>query len=171
MPKYEKLAFRHGDEIIFVEMGVKVDDDMPGDASADAADEAPAAADAGSGTETGLAASENQEETGADASMFEGTDPLLDPMLNGASAGANLEFLLDVPVAVTVELGRTRKKIEEVLGVGNGTIIELTKLANEPVDIRVNHTLIAKGEIVVDKDKYGVRILETISRMQRIRSL
>ena len=71
---------------------------------------------------------------------------------------------------MTVELGRTRKLIREILGMGEGTIIELDKLAGEPVDILVNHKLIAKGEVVVIDENFGVRVTEIVSPMERMAS-
>lgn len=75
----------------------------------------------------------------------------------------NIEILLDVSMQVTVELGRTKMRVREILGLGEGSIIELQKLAGEPVDILVNGKLIAKGEVVVIDEYFGVRITEIIS--------
>ena len=83
----------------------------------------------------------------------------------------NIGLLLDVFMELTVELGRTRKLIREILGIGEGTIIELDKLAGEPVDILVNHKLIAKGEVVVIDENFGVRVTEIVSPMQRMGDL
>ncbi|MDR1786415.1 MAG: flagellar motor switch protein FliN [Spirochaetaceae bacterium] len=81
---------------------------------------------------------------------------------------ANIGLLMDVPMEMTVELGRTRKQIKEILGMGEGTIIELDKLAGEPVDILVNHKPIAKGEVVVIDENFGVRVTEILSPMERV---
>lgn len=88
----------------------------------------------------------------------------------GGEAG-NIGLLMDVYMELTVELGRTRKLIREILGIGEGTIIELDKLAGEPVDILVNHKLIAKGEVVVIDENFGVRVTEIVSPMQRMGEL
>jgi flagellar motor switch protein FliN/FliY len=80
----------------------------------------------------------------------------------------NIGLLMDVYMEMTVELGRTRKLIKEILGFGEGTIIELDKLAGEPVDILVNHKLIARGEVVVIDENFGVRITEIISPLDRM---
>lgn len=80
----------------------------------------------------------------------------------------NIGLLMDVYMEMTVELGRTRKLIREILGMGEGTIIELDKLAGEPVDILVNHKLIAKGEVVVIDENFGVRVTEIVSPMERM---
>ncbi len=83
----------------------------------------------------------------------------------------NISLLMDVYMEMTVELGRTRKLIKEILGMGEGTIIELDKLAGEPVDILVNHKLIAKGEVVVIDENFGVRVTEIISPMERVSNM
>jgi len=83
----------------------------------------------------------------------------------------NISLLMDVYMEMTVELGRTRKLIKEILGMGEGTIIELDKLAGEPVDILVNHKLIAKGEVVVIDENFGVRVTEIVSPMERVNNM
>jgi flagellar motor switch protein FliN/FliY len=83
----------------------------------------------------------------------------------------NIGLIMDVYMEMTVELGRTRKLIKEILGMGEGTIIELDKLAGEPVDILVNHKLIAKGEVVVIDENFGVRVTEIVSPMERMNEL
>jgi flagellar motor switch protein FliN/FliY len=83
----------------------------------------------------------------------------------------NIGLIMDVFMEMTVELGRTRKLIKEILGMGEGTIIELDKLAGEPVDILVNHKLIAKGEVVVIDENFGVRVTEIVSPMERMGDL
>jgi flagellar motor switch protein FliN/FliY len=83
----------------------------------------------------------------------------------------NLNLLLDIPLKVTVELGRTKKLIKDILEFSQGSIIELDKLAGEPVDILVNNKLIAKGEVVVIDENFGVRVTDIISQMDRIQKL
>jgi flagellar motor switch protein FliN/FliY len=93
------------------------------------------------------------------------------PSLQHQGAGSeqgNIGLLMDVYMEMTVELGRTKKLIREILGMGEGTIIELDKLAGEPVDILVNHKLIAKGEVVVIDENFGVRVTEIVSPMERV---
>ena len=80
----------------------------------------------------------------------------------------NIGLLMDVSMELTVELGRTKWQIKDILGMGEGTIIELDKLAGEPVDILVNHNLIAKGEVVVIDENFGVRVTEIVSSMDRL---
>ena len=86
----------------------------------------------------------------------------------GGGESGNISLLMDVYMEMTVELGRTKKLIREILGMGEGTIIELDKLAGEPVDILVNHKLIAKGEVVVIDENFGVRVTEIVSPMERV---
>jgi flagellar motor switch protein FliN/FliY len=83
----------------------------------------------------------------------------------------NIGLLMDVPLQVTVELGRTKKLIREILDLGPGSVVELDKLAGEPVDVYVNTKLIAKGEVVVIDENFGVRITEIVNPFERIKSL
>ena len=84
---------------------------------------------------------------------------------------SNINLLMDVHMEMTVELGRTKKSIKEILGMGEGTVIELDKLAGEAVDVLVNGQLIAKGEVVVIDENFGVRVTEIINPMDRIRDM
>jgi len=83
----------------------------------------------------------------------------------------NLQLLLDVPLQITAELGRATMKIEDVLKLGPGSIIELNKLAGEPVDLLVNGKLIAQGEVVVVDENFGVRITSILGPEARIKKL
>ncbi|WP_059104603.1 flagellar motor switch phosphatase FliY [Shouchella shacheensis] len=83
----------------------------------------------------------------------------------------NLNMLLDIPLEVKVELGRTRKTIRDILAIAQGSIIELDKLAGEPVDVLINDKLIAKGEVVVIDENFGVRITDIVSQKERITQL
>jgi flagellar motor switch protein FliN/FliY len=97
--------------------------------------------------------------------------PVQFPNLNNPSNArehGNIGLLMDVFMEMTVELGRTKKLIKEILTMGEGTIIELDKLAGEPVDILVNHKLIAKGEVVVIDENFGVRVTEIVSPQERL---
>ncbi len=82
-----------------------------------------------------------------------------------------LELLLDVPLDVSVELGRARMSIQELLTLGPGSVVELDKIAGEPLDILVNQRLVARGEAVVVNDKFGVRITDIISPTERVARL
>jgi flagellar motor switch protein FliN/FliY len=98
-------------------------------------------------------------------SEFEHTQRLDEKEVN------NLNMLLDIPLQVTVELGRTNRSVKEILELSSGSIIELDKLAGEPVDILVNKRLIAKGEVVVIDENFGVRVTDIISRTDRLKKL
>ena len=87
------------------------------------------------------------------------------------AAEPNLNLLLDIPLKVTVELGRTKKQIREILELTQGSIIELDKLAGEPVDILVNNKLIAKGEVVVIDENFGVRVTDIVSQAERFQKI
>ena len=83
----------------------------------------------------------------------------------------NLDFILDIPLKVTVELGRTSIIIKELLQLGQGSIIELNKLSGEPLETYVNGKLVAKGEVVVVNEKFGIRLTDIISPIDRIETL
>ena len=90
---------------------------------------------------------------------------------SAADLSVNMEFLLDISLDLTVELGRTKMLINDMLKLGQGSVIELSKLAGESLDILANQKPIARGEVVVVNDKYGVRLTEVISPMERIERL
>lgn len=94
-----------------------------------------------------------------------------DPNVISQSEARNLNMLLDIPLQVTVELGRTKRSVKEILELASGSIIELDKLAGEPVDILVNSRLIAKGEVVVIDENFGVRITDVLSQAERLNNL
>lgn len=83
----------------------------------------------------------------------------------------NLDFILDIPLKVTVELGRATVMIKDILQLGQGSVLELNKLAGEPLEILVNGKLVAKGEVVVVNEKFGIRIKEIISPIERIETI
>ncbi|SFM32093.1 flagellar motor switch protein FliN/FliY [Gracilibacillus orientalis] len=83
----------------------------------------------------------------------------------------NLDLLMDIPLQVTVELGRTKRTVKEILELSSGSILELDKLAGEPVDILVNQKLIAKGEVVVIDENFGVRVTDIVSKEDRLKQL
>ncbi len=88
-----------------------------------------------------------------------------------ATIEENFDLLLDVPLKISVELGRTRLRIQELIELGQGSIVELDRLAGEPVDILVNNRHIALGEIVVVNDRYAVRIVAVNKPSERMKSL
>jgi flagellar motor switch protein FliN/FliY len=83
----------------------------------------------------------------------------------------NLDLILDIPLKVTVELGRAKMIVNDLLALGQGSVIELNKLAGEPMEVLVNDKLVAKGEAVVVNEKFGVRLTDIISPMERIQQL
>jgi len=85
-----------------------------------------------------------------------------------SKTASNIDFLLDIPLEISIELGRTKMLINELLKLGQGSVIELSKFAGETLDVLANQRLIAKGEVVVINDKYGIRLTEIISPMERI---
>ena len=84
---------------------------------------------------------------------------------------ANLGFILDIPLEVSVELGRTQMLVNDLLKLGQGSVIELSKLAGETLEILANQRLVARGEVVVINEKYGIRVTEIISPMERVEQL
>jgi flagellar motor switch protein FliN/FliY len=90
---------------------------------------------------------------------------------SSADLSVNMEFLLDISLDLTVELGRAKMLIDDMLKLGQGSVIELSKLAGESLDILANQKPIARGEVVVINDKYGVRLTEVISPMERLERL
>ena len=89
----------------------------------------------------------------------------------GGKEERSLDFILDIPLEVSVELGRTKMVINDLLQLGQGSVIELTKLAGEPLEIKVNNKLVARGEVVVVNEKFGVRVTDIVSPMERVKSL
>jgi flagellar motor switch protein FliN/FliY len=85
--------------------------------------------------------------------------------------GSNLDIILDIPLDVTVELGRTKMPIRDLLQLGPGSAVPLSRLEGEPVDILANNKLIARGVVLVKDDKYGIRITEITGRLERLRGL
>lgn len=83
----------------------------------------------------------------------------------------NLQLILDIPLKVTVELGRTKMVVSELLNLGQGSVIELNKLAGEPMEVLVNDKLVARGEAVVVNEKFGVRLTDIISPTERVEQL
>lgn len=83
----------------------------------------------------------------------------------------SLDFILDIPLKVTVELGRTKMAIRDVLQLAQGSVVELSKFAGEPLEVLVNDKLIARGEVVVVNEKFGIRLTDIISPVERIEQL
>jgi len=89
----------------------------------------------------------------------------------GQPAANNLDMILDIPVSLTVELGRTKIAIRNLLQLAQGSVVELEGLAGEPMSVLVNGTLVAQGEVVVVNDKFGIRLTDIITPSERIRKL
>ena len=96
------------------------------------------------------------------------------PSLDGGGATPapkNIDFILDIPMQVTVQVGSTKMVIRELLQLGQGSVIELEKLAGEPMEVLVNNKLVARGEVVVVNEKFGIRLTDVISAAERVQQL
>lgn len=87
---------------------------------------------------------------------------------NTGQEAKNLEFILDIPLQLTVELGRTKLLVKDILQLNQGAVVELSKLAGEPLDVFVNSKLVARGEAVVINDKFGIRLVDIVSPNERV---
>jgi flagellar motor switch protein FliN/FliY len=100
--------------------------------------------------------------------------PIFNPLTAAgpaASAPADIELIMDIPVQLTVELGRTRIPIRHILQLAQGSVVELDGLAGEPMDVLVNGCLIAQGEVVVVNEKFGIRLTDIVTPAERMRKL
>ncbi len=99
----------------------------------------------------------------------------LESKVLGGAAGkkdvSSLDFVLDIPLEVSVELGRAKMLISDLLQLGQGSVVELNKLAGEPLEVFVNQKLVARGEVVVVNEKFGVRLTDIISAVERVKQL
>lgn len=100
-----------------------------------------------------------------------GFENLQDDAVDTSDDELNLEVILDVPVDISMEIGRTKISIRNLMKLNQGSVIELDRLAGEPMDVLVNGTLIAHGEVVVVNDKFGIRLTDVISPVERIKKL
>ena len=98
------------------------------------------------------------------------TFPPLETKTNETSV-KNLDFILDIPMQVSVQLGSTKMLIRDLLQLGQGSVVELEKLAGEPLEVLVNHRLVARGEVVVVNEKFGIRLTDVVSAVERIQHL
>ena len=114
---------------------------------------------------------------GAGETAVEEKEEIIDEEGSAETAGeesgepASLDLILDIPLAVTVELGRSKMLINDLLQLGQGSVIELTKLVGDPLEILVNNKLVARGEVVVVNEKFGVRLTDIVTPMERVKSL
>ncbi|HBR96115.1 MAG TPA: flagellar motor switch protein FliN [Gammaproteobacteria bacterium] len=97
-------------------------------------------------------------------------ETLADTAPQGADS-QNLELVMDIPVTLSMELGRTRMSIQELLQLNSGSVVELQRMADEPMDVLVNGTLVAHGEAVVIGDKFGVRLTDVVSAKERVKRI
>lgn len=153
-----------------------------GDASLNALDAALAEANTSAGTPAAASAADSAADDWA-AALAEQAEPAFNTSAAGAgvfqplsktSATAthkDIDLILDIPVKMTVELGRTKIAIRNLLQLAQGSVVELDGLAGEPMDVLVNGCLIAQGEVVVVNDKFGIRLTDIITPSERIRKL
>ena len=111
---------------------------------------------------------EELEDIGGEEGGLDG----MDEMSGGEKVDTkSLDLILDIPLTVTVELGRSKMLINDLLQLGQGSVIELTKLVGEPLEVLVNNKLVARGEVVVVNEKFGVRLTNIVTPMERVQSL
>ena len=112
-------------------------------------------------------------QSGTSVSAADTTAALFPKLSGGKTIQANndIDMILDIPVQLTVELGRTRIPIKHILQLAQGSVIELDALAGEPMDVLVNGCLIAQGEVVVVNDKFGIRLTDIVTPSERLRRL
>jgi flagellar motor switch protein FliN/FliY len=108
-----------------------------------------------------------------DAAAFASGEPTQFDALSGGTdkADVSLDMILDVPVTLAMEVGRTRISIRNLLQLNQGSVVELDRAAGEPLDVFVNGTLVAHGEVVVINEKFGIRLTDVISPAERVRKL
>ena len=109
------------------------------------------------------------EQADAESSGKAGFDELTDDSKPGSDV--NLDVVLDIPVNLSMEIGRTKISIRNLLQLNQGSVVELERLAGEPMDVLVNGTLIARGEVVVVNEKFGIRLTDIISPAERVKKL
>jgi flagellar motor switch protein FliN/FliY len=127
-------------------------------------------ADSGGEEDPWAAALEEQAEVEAEqAAATQLTEDATSSRL--ADSDLELDMILDIPVTISMEIGRTKINIRNLLQLSQGSVVELDRLAGEPMDVLVNNTLIAHGEVVVVNDKFGIRLTDVISAAERIKKL
>jgi flagellar motor switch protein FliN len=108
------------------------------------------------------------DETAEDVDNLDADDEVTSKKNMGTKS---LDLILDIPLTVAVELGRSKMLINDLLQLGQGSVIELEKLVGEPLEVLVNQKLVARGEVVVVNEKFGVRLTDIVSTMERVKSL
>ena len=186
LERYERFAFRIEPHLVFVEMGVKISElskaALPGESNLplnSSETDAPKPTPPSAAPESGSAAVQRSSADSAGGRPDSApraapplpTPPHAEARTPSATEDLGLEMLLDIPVELTVELGRTKMPIHELLKLQPGSAVKLARLEGEPVDILASDVLIARGEVVVRSEKYGIRITEITSRLDRLKGL
>lgn len=114
---------------------------------------------------------EQEQASGKDYEPTEFDDVNHESDTRPQAGDSNLDVILDIPVTLSMEIGRTRVSIQDLLQLAKGSVVELDRMAGEPLDVLVNGTLVARGEVVVVNDKFGVRLNDVISPADRVQTL
>ena len=125
----------------------------------------------GAGVVDGETAVEEQDEAAVEEKDETAVEEKDKTAIEGDGKSASLDLILDIPLTVTCELGRSRMLINDLLQLGQGSVSELTKLVGEPLEVLVNEKLVARGEVVVVNEKFGVRLTDIVTPMERVQSL
>ena len=125
----------------------------------------------GAGVVDGETAVEEKDEAAVEEKDETAVEEKDETAIEGDGKSASLDLILDIPLTVTCELGRSKMLINELLQLGQGSVIELTKLVGEPLEVLVNEKLVARGEVVVVNEKFGVRLTDIVTPMERVQSL
>ena len=167
MERFERFVFMHQQDWVVVEVGIKTQqgsEDVEGLATGDSLGHL-------EDVDVEKVNDAQPEEPAEHPPVFPATDPSpSQEQTTDAPEDFDLGFLYDIPLEIKVELGRTKIQIQELLSLSPGSAVKLVKLEGDPVDILANDTLIARGEVVVQQEKYGIRVTEITSRLDRIRS-
>lgn len=119
-----------------------------------------------------LAEQRNAETPGAAASTVSAPEmEAFQPTSNAGNGIADLDAILDIPVMLSVEIGKTKLSIRNLLQLNQGSVVELDRMAGEPLDVLINGTLVAHGEVVVVNEKYGIRLTDVVSAQERVKKL
>ncbi|MGB5748278.1 MAG: flagellar motor switch protein FliN [Desulfobacterales bacterium] len=168
MERFERFAFLHQQNWIFVEVGLKT---QPGEEDGEVKPVSETVIQPETKTVRSEAnATESQKPPGPPPTAQRVDHPPTAAQEPKSCEDIDLDLLLDIPLEIKVELGRAKIQIHELLNLAPGSAVKLIKLEGEPVDLFANDTLIARGEVVVQNEKYGIRVTEITSRLDRIRS-
>jgi len=115
--------------------------------------------------------SDEEDLAAADPAEVAEFDALEESTSSASTGDVNMDAILDVPVTISMEIGRTNVTIRNLLQLNQGSVVELDRLAGEPMDVLVNGTLIAQGEVVVVNEKFGIRLTDIISQSERVKRL